>query len=218
MNILPFFCIWMNLFLSVNLQVYECPNYELLKQPRLRRTEKSAHKIPLTCNFAMINPKKVINPYRNEVQNYVPSKPFGSVCVMCSMCLAVAREMDKLFVKIVKSNMKNKQTAVVDLITENIKHMCYEGFEKKSKQLQEVTNDFKCSTHVRTKMDGRWTEKLREMCATYLNYMDVQYLLNTYLNGTQDLQNYLCNNKGIFRDCSSLNMKNMTINHKQNTC
>ncbi|KAJ3665791.1 hypothetical protein Zmor_001265 [Zophobas morio] len=170
----------------------------------------------------MINPKKVINPYRNEVQNYVPSKPFGSVCVMCSMCLAVAREMDKLFVKIVKSNMKNKQTAVVDLITENIKHMCYEGFEnydlRKSKQLQEVTNDFKCSTHVRTKMDGRWTEKLREMCATYLNYMDVQYLLNTYLNGTQDLQNYLCNNKGIFRDCSSLNMKNMTINHKQNTC
>jgi hypothetical protein len=86
---------------------------------------------------------------------------------------------------------------------------------RKFKQYQVVSDEFKCSTHVRSKMDGKWTEKLREMCATYSNYMDVQYLLNEYLKGIGGISNYLCRNDGIFRDCSSLNFQNTSINPEQ---
>ncbi|XP_015840509.1 uncharacterized protein LOC103313587 isoform X2 [Tribolium castaneum] len=117
------------------------------------------------------------------------------------------------------ANEGKKQAGIVDEITKSIDSLCSNGFEnydlRKFKQYQIVTDDFSCSTHVHSKMDGRWTEKLREICQNYSNYMDVQYLLNDYLKGVEDIAKYLCSNNGIFRDCSSLNFQNTSINPEQ---
>jgi hypothetical protein len=95
-----------------------------------QHTHDSRGKSTLKCDFVMTNPKKVINPYRDEIRNYVQSKPFGSICLKCSMCLAIAKEMDKIFEEISDSNKSSKQSEVVVLLNENIKYLCSHGFEK----------------------------------------------------------------------------------------
>lgn len=49
---------------------------------------------PQHCNFTMIAPKLIINPYRMTIQNLVQEKPFGSFHVKCAACLAVAEQVE----------------------------------------------------------------------------------------------------------------------------
>ncbi|XP_044259707.1 uncharacterized protein LOC123008134 [Tribolium madens] len=213
-----FFFLIFCLFFTTGAVLHQCPNYKALRKS-VSREQDAREDERLKCNFLMTNPKKVINPYKNDIHNYVQSKPFGSICLKCSMCLAVAKEFDTIFRELSNANKGKKQSGIVDEITNSIDSLCSNGFEnydlRKFKQYQIVTDDFSCSTHVRTKMDGKWTEKLREICQIYSNYMDVQYLLNDYLKGIDDIAKYLCSNNGIFRDCSSLNFQNTSINPEQ---
>ncbi|KAJ8955097.1 hypothetical protein NQ314_006980 [Rhamnusium bicolor] len=45
------------------------------------------------CNLTLVAPKKVINPYKTEMRNFVPQKPFGSFYLKCTACLAVAHQI-----------------------------------------------------------------------------------------------------------------------------
>lgn len=45
------------------------------------------------CNFTITKPKVVINPYKNQIKNLVRRKPFGSFCLKCAACLAIADEV-----------------------------------------------------------------------------------------------------------------------------
>lgn len=45
------------------------------------------------CNFTLVAPKMVINPYKSIIQNVVPQKPFNNFFLKCAACLAVAEEV-----------------------------------------------------------------------------------------------------------------------------
>lgn len=45
------------------------------------------------CNYTLVSPKKVINPYKALMMNIVPQKPFGSFYLKCTACLAVANQV-----------------------------------------------------------------------------------------------------------------------------
>lgn len=49
------------------------------------------------CNHTLITPKSVINPYKKEVENVAQNKPFGSFCLKCAACIAVAEEVSLQF-------------------------------------------------------------------------------------------------------------------------
>lgn len=202
-------------FYFTSAAIYTCPDYKALNKPKQTSKEKTGP----TCNSVMINPKKVINRYKQDIENYVQPKPFGSICLRCSMCLAIAEEFDIIFKEFLEEKKEQKQTEIVEILKKNINSLCSQGFKnydlRKVKQYQIVTDKVSCSTHVKTKMDGKWTEKLREICKNFSGYMDVQYLLNNYLKGIDDTAQYLCNSNGIFRDCLSLDFQNTSINPDQ---
>lgn len=50
------------------------------------------------CNYSLINPKKIINPYRKGLQNTVQQKPFGNFCTKCACCIAIATQVRKIYV------------------------------------------------------------------------------------------------------------------------
>lgn len=45
------------------------------------------------CNYTLLVPRKIINPYREAIANFVPQKPFGSFYLKCAACLAVANQV-----------------------------------------------------------------------------------------------------------------------------
>lgn len=45
------------------------------------------------CNFTLVAPKMVINPYRLIIKNTVQQKPFNNFYLKCAACLAVTEEV-----------------------------------------------------------------------------------------------------------------------------
>lgn len=45
------------------------------------------------CNYTLVAPKMLINPYKLLIQNTVQQKPFNSFYLKCAACLAVAEEV-----------------------------------------------------------------------------------------------------------------------------
>ncbi|KAG5887599.1 hypothetical protein JTB14_025758 [Gonioctena quinquepunctata] len=162
------------------------------------------------CNFTLIVPKKVINPYKNEFQNLVEQKPFGSFCLKCAACLAVAEQIAITVQKtLTDSKIDEKgQDFANEELRKRINTLCTSGFKnfdlRKYDDNSLVTNKLKCTEHINTKMDGNWTKKLREMCNLYTSYMDLKHLSNDYVDKTGEITTNLCSGTGIFRDCQNI--------------
>nr|XP_023013643.1 uncharacterized protein LOC111503538 isoform X1 [Leptinotarsa decemlineata] len=164
------------------------------------------------CNFSLIAPKKVINPYKKEIENLVQQKPFGTFCLKCATCLAVADQI-ALTIRRILENSKTEnmgQDFANEKLSEEINDLCTSGFKnfhlRKYNQSNLVTNKLKCTEHVITNMDGNWTKKLREKCKLYTSYMDLSHISNDYVNKTDELTKNLCSGSGVFRDCHNIEL------------
>ncbi|XP_076257586.1 uncharacterized protein LOC143194778 [Rhynchophorus ferrugineus] len=168
----------------------------------------------LTCNYTLPDPKKIINPYRMELKNYVPRKPFGSFCIKCVACLAVARQIEKIIRNLNYECEPEplKKSVLTHVIMDTVRNLCSSGFknfdlrEYKNKTI--LTDDFRCSRHVETNMDGNWTKKLRELCQLYISRINLQTIGFTILDSCGNITDTICRGNGIFRDCFSIHYEN----------
>ncbi|KAJ8960630.1 hypothetical protein NQ318_013922 [Aromia moschata] len=117
------------------------------------------------CDFTLISPKKVINPYRARMENHVPQKPFGSFYQRCAACLAVANQIGRIIESVTQDSntIVKDQESVNEDIAKNIGDLCSKGFKnydlRKYDDTNLVTDNFKCTEHVGSNMDGNWTKK-----------------------------------------------------------
>lgn len=49
--------------------------------------------ITCKCNNILENPSHKINPFKEKMKHFVPTKPFSSVYLKCDACLAIAKEV-----------------------------------------------------------------------------------------------------------------------------
>lgn len=134
-------------------QIYDCPNYKTVKANNAPSNEESdvdnflKSPIKFKCDLSLQKPKKIINPYKDDLKNLVPVKPLASVCLKCSMCLAIAKEVtvnciikyhyiqsllkfDKIFKLISQDNAESNQEYTNQIINEEITSLCTNGFMK----------------------------------------------------------------------------------------
>ncbi|XP_072395619.1 uncharacterized protein [Diabrotica undecimpunctata] len=164
----------------------------------------------IDCNFTMKTPKIVINPYKEKMKNFVPSKPFSSVYLKCATCLSIASEIDKTLrnVRPMSSFDKRPPDIVHSEIVTKLSSLCTEGFNRfdlrRYNDFIVISNKLACSDHVRTEMDKTWTNKLREICNLYISYMNVENISANLPTSFKDISTSLCSTGGVFRDCINI--------------
>ncbi|XP_018563453.1 uncharacterized protein LOC108904863 [Anoplophora glabripennis] len=150
------------------------------------------------CNYTLVSPKRIINPYRTILMNIVPQKPFGSFYLKCAACLAVANQISRIVENITEQPKTRQicQDSINKDVSNKVNGLCSQGFKnydlRRCKEFSLVTDKFKCTEHVRSTMDGGWTKKLRELCSLYTAHMDLEHISNIYTNNTQELSSHLC--------------------------
>ncbi|CAH1183311.1 unnamed protein product [Ceutorhynchus assimilis] len=164
----------------------------------------------LNCNKTLPKPKKIINPFKYQLEQKVPQKPFGSLCVKCAACLAVASEIQNVIESAsqeCETDMENKKVLLQE-IDEKINRLCKRGFTnfdlRSYGNHKIITNNFECTKHVTSSMDGSWTKKLRDICSLYISRADTKTISLTVLDSMGNLTDIFCRGTGIFRDCSNI--------------
>ncbi|CAG9857867.1 unnamed protein product [Phyllotreta striolata] len=167
-------------------------------------------------NFTLIKPKLVINPYKEKIQNFVRRKPFGSFCLKCAACVAIAREIVQTIHDSIDS-LEDGETSIERInghINGSLKELCQNGFKnyglRKFNDDCIITDKLACTEYVHSDMDGSWTKKLREMCKLFVSYMDLDNILNDAVDDLNALPQKLCSGSGIFRDCVNVGAENYT--------
>lgn len=156
----------------------------------------------------------IINPYTDVRED----RTLKSACLKCTACLAVAENLNKSFTEYYFDKIAG-QAQDEDCLCHSLQDLCLTGF--KNYDLREyngtkfITKASKHNKHVNSKMDGKWTEFLRNLCKMYIHHMNIHDVFQKYKSGTINFSQYLCNADGIFRDCHNLEMKEMgSINIK----
>ncbi|XP_050303373.1 uncharacterized protein LOC126741097 isoform X2 [Anthonomus grandis grandis] len=150
------------------------------------------------CNITLPKPKKIINPYKEQLNSKVPPKPFGTFCIRCAACLAVANE-----VQVVIENVNQecetdpeKRNQLTYEIEQQIKNLCENGFRnfdlRLYKEHEIITNNFQCTSHVATAMDGNWTKKLRDICGLYISRIHLETITTNVLDSIGNLTDVFC--------------------------
>ncbi|KAL1513018.1 hypothetical protein ABEB36_002503 [Hypothenemus hampei] len=173
----------------------------------------------LSCNTTLRNPRKIINPYKELLQSRVAQKPFGTFCVKCAACLAVANEIQAI---IENDNQEEcemdltKRIEISEVILEKISHLCTNGFKNFNLRTygehEIFTNNFQCTEHIKTLVEANWTKKLREICSLYMSRIDVELIVSRVSEGMLNLTETFCRGSGIFRDCNNIKKhENITV-------
>ncbi|XP_057655311.1 uncharacterized protein LOC130893322 [Diorhabda carinulata] len=203
------------LFISYTLYPFCMPSIHPIEPYHLKLVEEYVYAPFKQCNYSLKNPKIVINPYKEQIENLVQPKPFASFCLKCAACISVANEITKTL-KTVISDL-NENLDFNKEVTNNINLLCTRGFKnfdlRKCNEDILITNKVLCTEHVRSNMDGSWTRKLREMCHLYTSYLDLNSTSYDFVVNLEELPNKLCRSSGIFRDCINIGeetFKNLT--------
>lgn len=169
------------------------------------------------CNYTLLTPKKIINPYKKELQNIVQQKPFGNFCLKCSACLAVADQISKIVNKTIEDfKMSIISYNVTEKLIDDLDQLCEKGFRnydlRKFQEMSFVTDKLDCTEHVNSVMDGGWTTKLRDLCKLYSLHIDFNNLSKDYERNTNEFFKILCSGHGVFRDCHNIEYKDFSEN------
>ncbi|XP_030755517.1 uncharacterized protein LOC115881931 isoform X2 [Sitophilus oryzae] len=148
----------------------------------------------------------------------VPQKSFGSFCVKCAACLAVANQIEHLIRDLSYECETDplKKKVLLENIVNHINTLCISGFKnfdlREYKSHHIITDDFRCTHHVESNMDGNWTKKLRELCKLYTSRVNIEDISFNVLDSVGNLTDTFCRSTGIFRDCLKINShQNSTI-------
>lgn len=86
----------------------------------------------LPCNLTLPKPKKVINPYKEQLTNRVAPRAFGSFCMKCAACVAIANEIQIIIERVSQEceTDMDKRTIIEQETLESISRLCQTGFRK----------------------------------------------------------------------------------------
>ncbi|KAK9708737.1 hypothetical protein QE152_g27043 [Popillia japonica] len=135
----------------------------------------------------------IINPYADVRED----RSLKSACLKCTACLAVAENVNKSFTEYYYEKLANKVQGE-DFLCHTLDDLCVTGF--KNYDLREyngtkfITKASRYNTHVNTKMDGKWTQLLRNLCKMYIQHINIHDVLQ--------------------KDCRNLEMESGSINTK----
>ncbi|XP_048524518.1 uncharacterized protein LOC125505206 isoform X2 [Dendroctonus ponderosae] len=211
-------------------------NQPLLSETSLNQAECKENCGCLPCNLTLPKPKKVINPYKKQLSNRVAPRAFGSFCIKCAACLAVANEVQTVIEKVSQEceTDMNKKKIVEEQTLESITRLCQTGFRKQAFEHHGIlTDNFECTQHPGTVIEENWTKRfcaklvricltligsrLREMCNLYISRVDVTLLTSNTLDSIGNLTDMFCRGSGVFRDCSNIKThRNISLPHCKN--
>ncbi|GFU26981.1 marginal zone B- and B1-cell-specific protein [Nephila pilipes] len=124
----------------------------------------------------------------------------------CDACLAVAYQIEKAFSKEKKKKTTLKEYDVLEIV-ENI---CTKGFENYGLKLVEGVNRLSGPgleterVMGMTQMGGRWPTRLQEMCHYYMGEAGELEMYNAFLEGQNQLTNFLCYGTDIYSHCNHM--------------
>ncbi|KAH1005175.1 hypothetical protein HUJ04_006205 [Dendroctonus ponderosae] len=177
-------------------------NQPLLSETSLNQAECKENCGCLPCNLTLPKPKKVINPYKKQLSNRVAPRAFGSFCIKCAACLAVANEVQT----VIEKGQHHKTFS--GIFSFNLRAFEHHGI---------LTDNFECTQHPGTVIEENWTKRLREMCNLYISRVDVTLLTSNTLDSIGNLTDMFCRGSGVFRDCSNIKThRNISLPHCKN--
>lgn len=179
------------------------------------RGEISNHLPIEQCSFDLDMKGKVINPYTRFQDCYKADTSLKSACIRCAACLAVAENINKTITDAYYDQQGVGPQTNNSGVCRALEDLCSHGFKnydlRESDGNVSITKASVRNNHVSSKLNGKWTRILREMCQMYVRHVDVRDVLHKYKSGTINFLDYTCKGDGIFRDCKNLGIERVVI-------